>query len=242
MKRSAPTVAVITLALTLLVTAQFNVYLNFEDCGATALWNDQEAYLFLGRSSFGHRVSLLRFPWFLVKSRLGDVELPDDQHRAFDAIRVSSSGVDQHALDLGLDPADGFDLYTPLEGRIYANCPSLGGLCRWEGDHFASATPAEKDKFEGINHLTNNNIYPSVNGWSKRLFHVGPIDIDDTFQIDVGQDFRLVLSDLSGQNEDRIFSVDLQRPGKPTERIWSRNITWGRISKVKYQRVFGQAE
>ncbi len=133
-------------------------------------------------------------------------------------------------------------MYTPLEGRIYANYPELGGLCRWAGDHFEPATPEEQRRLDGIGHLTNRDIAHVDNGWSKRSVQVGPGDSDDAFTIEVGNDFRLSPSDLGGKNGDRILSINLLRPGHGPEKIWDVDLRSGRISRTEYQHVFQAPE
>src|SRR5271165_2370839 len=84
----------IVILIVLVVPASFHVYLNFEEGGATVLWNGEEVYFFIGTGSIGHRVNLLRFPWFLVKNYLGAIEDPDDRHGSFDAIGVTTLDVE----------------------------------------------------------------------------------------------------------------------------------------------------
>lgn len=242
--RSKTTAAIaIVILIPVAIAASFKVYLNFEDSGTTVLWNDKEAYFFIGTRSIGHRVNLLWFPWFLAKNYLGAVEDPDDIRGSSDAIRVTSSNVEHHMLKVvDLPPGAGPAMYTPLEGHIYVNYPALGGLCRWAGDHFESATPEERHRLDGITHLTNKDIEHDVNGWSKHSFAVGPGDINDTFPIEVGNSFKLSLSDLAAQNGDRAFSINLLRPGYTPERIWNRQLRWGRVSKAEYRRVFQDRE
>ena len=209
----------------------------------TVLWNAKEAYLFLGVRHVGHNMNYLRFPWFLAKNYLGAVEDTADDRGSFVVIRATSSGIERHALKRDyLRPGSGTDMYTPLEGQIYANDPELGGLCRWAGDHFEPATPEERHKFDGINHLTNKDVDHTEDGWSKHSFAVGPGDINDTFRIDVGQRFTISLSDQAAKDGDRAFSIDLLRPGHAPERIWNRDLHWGRVSKEEYQRVFADRE
>ena len=118
-------------------------------------------------------------------------------------------------------------MYTPLENRIYANYPGLGGLCWWAGDHFEPATPGEQQRLDGIGHLTGQDIPQGVNGWFKRSFQVGPGDIDDAFTIEVGGKFKLTASDRGGKNGDRILSINLLRPGHHPEKVWDADLLLG---------------
>ena len=217
----------------------FNVYVDLEQSGAIALWNNDELHLFIGTSSLGHRVNLFRYPWFLLKNRLGGVEDADDRQGWLEIIAVTASGTQHHVLKVDYrEPGMGPDLYTPIDGSIYANDPELGGLCRWAGDHFEPATAEERQRLDGIEHLTGKDIDHSENGWSKHSFAVGPGDIDDTFTIEVGNKFRILLSDIASGIGGRSFSIDLVRPGHPRERLWTRDLHWGMVSKAQYKHVF----
>ena len=139
-------------------------------------------------------------------------------------------------------PGNGADMYTPLEGHIYANDPALGGLCRWVGDRFEPATPEERQRLDGINHLTNKDIDHGENGWSKHSFGIEPGNLDSSFTIEVGNNFKLSLNDLAAKTGDRTFSINLLRPGHAPEMIWNRDLHWGRVSKTEYNHAFHDRE
>ena len=242
MRKLIAVIIAIALAIAV-IAASFNVYFNLEESKATALWNDKEVQLFIGTRSIGHRVSTLWLSWFLLKSRLGAVEDPDDDHGSLDTIKVTPSAVEHHVLKLDYrNPTTGADMYTPLDGHIYANDPALGGLCRWVDDRFEPVTPEERQRLDGINRLTNKDIDHNQDGWSKHSFAVGPGDINDTFTIAVGDNFKLSLSDVAMKSGGRRFSIDLLRSGHSPEKIWSRELQWGRVNKTEYRRVFEQRE
>jgi len=72
-------------------------------------------------------------------------------------------------------------MYTPRGSHIYANCPALGGLCVWAGDHFDPATLDGRSGIDGIAALTGKT-FENENGWTKRGFGVG--QSDSNFVID----------------------------------------------------------
>jgi hypothetical protein len=194
---------------------------------------------FRWRQPHGYRVNLVRFPWVEIKSHLGAAEAPDDLLEFLDSIRVTPLGVQQHAVKIkdggiGSGPA----MYTPLEDRIYVNYPALGGLCSWQGDRFAPATPEERQRLDGIRHLTNQDIEHGPNGWSKRSFSVGPDDASGSFTVDAGKNFRISVNSQPNDTSDRNLSIYLLRPGHTRERIWNVNLHWGRVSKSEYEHVF----
>jgi hypothetical protein len=235
-KKAASAIIILTI---LAVAAIFHVYVNLEDSGITALWNDNEAYFFIGTRSIGHRVNLLRFPWFLAKNYLGAIEDQDDLRGSSDAIHVTSSDVEHHVVKIeDRGPGSGADMYTPLENRIYVNYPTLGGLSRWTGDHFESVTQEDRQRLDGINHLTNGDIDHGANGWSKHSFGVEPGNLYSSFTIEVGNDFKLRLNDQPASMGSRTFSIDVLRPGRAPERIWNRNLHWDIVSRAEYQHTF----
>jgi hypothetical protein len=236
---AATATAVVFLIAVVVMAARFNVYLILDGSGGTVLWNAEEAYFFIGIRHIGHEVNCLRFPWFLAKNYLGAVEEPDNDRGSLAVIRVTSFVVERHVQKLTYNPpGSGPEMYTPLEGLIYANYPERGGLCRWAGDHFEPATPEERQRLDDIGRLTNKDIENRADGWSKRSFQVGPGDPDDMFTIEVGNRFRLSTSDLAAKNGDRILSIDLLRSGHSPERIWDVDQRYGRVSGAEYQRVF----
>jgi hypothetical protein len=231
--------AILVVAAVLAATS--HVYLNLESGGGTVLWNAQEAYFFVGIDRIGHRINGLRFPWFLVKNYLGAIEDPDDRIESSDVVRVTPSGVEHHSFTIS-DPEKGADMLTPLEDRIYANCPALGGLCVWAGDQFEPATPEERRRLEGINHLTSKAIVNGEGGWSKRGFGVGPGGSSVTLTIQVANPFGLSVSESAAIIGPRTVSIDVQHAGRARERIWSSTLRWWFVDRTEYQRVFGKSK
>lgn len=169
--------AMIAVAILAAAIASWKIYFLREYTHGDVLWNASEAYLFMGVSREGLHVSCLRYPWVFVQGYLGAAESPDDGHGSLIVIRVTSSGVEHHVLKLeDRTPGSGPGFITPLDGRIYANYPALGGLCRWAGDHFERATQEERRRLDGISRLTVLDIDNGENGWSKRGFPNGLTD------------------------------------------------------------------
>jgi hypothetical protein len=212
------------------------VYLSLDAAHGAILWNTSEAYLFIDIRRFGHEMSAARFPLFLITSQLGVVQEANDESGRLVVIRVSGSEVSQHEQRISYHPPGSEPgQYTPRQGRIYANYPALGGLCIWSGDHFEPASAEQRRGFNGINGLTQKDFDI---GWASREFTVGPGDADDRSTIDVGNNFRLVVSDSSAKDADRTLSVDLLRSGQRAARLWSVDLHWGRIDGMEYRRIF----
>jgi hypothetical protein len=228
--------------------ASCNIYFLREYCDGNLMWNDSEAYFFVEVGRQGHHVSCVRYPLFVVKEYLGGIESPDDDRAFLVVLRVTSSGVERHVLNLadraiggaGSDPTH----FTPLEGHIYANCPELDGLCRWSGDHFERATQEERRRLAGPDRLAKDYIRVAANGWSKRHFGAGPPESTST--IDVGDRFRLSLKNLAVKGTEKTtVLIDVLRPGKTPERIGNFDARPPRgemVSRTEYQRAFRDDE
>jgi hypothetical protein len=236
------TKAIVAIAILVAAAASCNIYFLRESWDGNLLWNDSEAYFFVEVVRQGHHVSCLRYPLLIVGEYLGAIESPDDNRAFLVVLRVTSSGVERHVLDLadranggaGSDPRQ----LTPLEGHIYANCPLLDGLCRWSGDHFERATQEERQRLAGPDSIAKDYIRAAENGWSKRRFGAGMPESTST--IDVGDRFRfsLKIPALKGTGKATV-SIDVLRPGKAPERIGNFDARrGGMVSRTEYQRAF----
>jgi hypothetical protein len=243
--RTKAIVAIATLLVAAAVaSASWKVYFLREASGGYVLWNPSEAYLFSEVVREGYYASLLRLPWIGIMQYFGAVESPHDTRASLIAIRVTSSGVERHVLKLadhangggGSDPVK----YTPLDGRIYVQCPPLD-LCRWAGDRFEKATQEERQRLDGIKRLTTTDFDNDENGWSRRGFGAGPTD--RKFTIEMSDGFRILVNNLAVRGTDNAtVSVDLLRPGAAPERIGAFDARDGRLSSAEYRHAFQDRE
>lgn len=227
------------------------IYLIREDSGGDVLWNSNEAYLFIGVSRRGVHKSYLEYPWMIFKEYVGGVAIPDNEHGSVTVIHVVPSGVEQHIVEVAdASPGSGPGEYTPFEGRIYANYPTLGGLCRWAGDHFERATEEEskrlvsssfpdvKGRSNRVFGLTSGPL-DNVGGWSKRGIGGGPANVFARFATNVGGQFTL---SEKGEPVDHTrytaVSIYIQRPGQAPERIWYLDGHPRRVTRAEYERIF----
>ena len=192
----------------------------------------------------GDSSSYLLFPWILFKEYViggfAGAVIPSDTRAFFVVLHVTPAGVEKHILKLadranggaGSDPKR----FTPLEGSIYAMCPGLY-LCRWSGDHFENVTQEEQERLGGINRLTQEDFDNDADGWSRRVFVGG--QAEPTFTIEVGNHFSLVVDcgDV-GDLKKGAVSIDLQRPGKASERIATFETREGGVSRSEYRHAF----
>jgi len=238
MRNKTKVMVAIVICAAAVAAVSLRIYFIREDSGGYVLWNADGAYLFISVARRGLHVSYPEYAWVVLEQFLHGGRDSDDNLSSFTVIRVTPSTVERHVVDLkGIAPGSGPDLYTPFEGRIYANCPDIGGLCRWAGDHFERATEEEQRKLDGINRLIQKDI-DNENGWSKH--GLGPAPVDYKFTIQADDKFELSVSNVVAKKYGYgAVSVDLLRPGQAPERIWYLDGNPRRVSKAEYDRVFG---
>ena len=221
-------------------------YYGQEWAGGFLIWNRSDAYLFVKVDRRGYSVSLLEFPFSVLEKLLRVPVIPSETREFLLVLRVTESEVEHHTVKLadvlkespGADPSK----YTPVGDHIFANCPALGGLCRWGGDRFEPATEQERSaimpqRFGPGSRLTTEDFYNDSSGWSRRSFAVG--SGDHTLIAEVDDKFRVVLSNAEPKGtKNGITSVVLQRPGRPAEEIASFKAYDGTLSREQYLRDF----
>ena len=215
-----------------------------QGAGGLGLWNSNEAYLFLFVEYDGYHYSYLRFPWIIVKNYLGAVDSPNENRAALLVVRVTDTEVERHIFPLRLNGGPGSDpqRFTPIDGKIYAYYPKLGGLVRWAGDHFERETfknepwDRKTELFPGHNRLTLNDFENDANGWSRRA--LGHVILGKQLTINVGGKFQLSVSRVGNGTEDNRFLISLIRPGKIPETLLDFDSIWGWVSKGEYEWAF----
>jgi hypothetical protein len=231
----------ILVATAVVITATTGIYLIRDETGGYALWNESEAYFFITVHSRGTHIRWLRYPLVFASQFLGVVQLPDNERQSFVVVRVTSAGAERHDLKMN-DPEPGSapSMYTPREGRIYANYPAFGGLCVWAGDHFESATLDGRRGFDGINTLSEKD-FENKNGWSKRGFAVMAPDAD--FTIDVGNKFSLLVSSVAAARTGHgSISIDTLYPSAAPSRVFNLDVRNESVSRSEYQQTFHDRE
>lgn len=221
--------------LALLVSvAVLNLYFIRDDSGGYVVWNNDEAYLFIGVARRGFHTRCIGYPWAVLKEALYASPGPDDAKLTQIVIRVTGSSIEHYSFNMPDEPGIGPDLYTPLEGRIYANCPQLNGLCKWNGNRFEAASPDEQRRLDGINQLTALEI-EKANGWSKRVFPGFGRQI--TANIGGSVSVR-VKNEAQSIKEQPRYSVDVLRPAAEPERILYIDETPRMVSRSAYKHAF----
>jgi hypothetical protein len=230
------------LGVAVVIAGSFSTYFIRDDSGGEALWNSDEAYFFVHVATRGLHVTWLGYPWFLIKNLIGGFAAavpPDDERSSVIVVHVTASAAERHLLSLkDPDPGGAPTMYTPREGRIYANCPALHGLCVWAGDHFEQSALEGRVGIDGISLLTMKD-FESNNGWSKRGFGVTGTD----FAVAVGDKFKLSVTGLDADNTGHgAISIDRLTPGRAPTKIANIELRNAGVSRNEYWRVFRGSE
>ncbi len=215
----------------IVLSAAFNAYLIRSDVGGYALWNTKEAYFFIGQNIRGRHVKWIGYPFLILGEILGNIQPPDDDRGRMFVIRVTSDGVERHDLEFADPrPGSGPSEYTPRDGRIWVNYPTLGGLCWWAGDHFERATQEEQARLGGIGAL-NNDFYDNRNGWSKH----GLGGNDREIKLNDGTELMVSGGVLS--ERDPTF-IEMRKEGGEPQTILNVGLRVGLASRSEYRSTF----
>ncbi len=222
-------------AVSLVAAAFSKIYYLRQYAGGSLVWHRDEAYLFLFESRVGYRIKYVEYPWVLLGEYLNAPPFPDDHRFLLTVIRVTPSAVERRVVEFG--DSDGIfpRNLTPFGERIYARCPG-DILCKWTGIDFEAASEEEQRDLDGV-HRLDAAVDGELNGWSKR--GVGPAP-HDQFAVEVGRQFTLsVKNGATNKREQPKISIDVLRPGQPSERIWYHDGTPGYVSQMEYESKFG---
>jgi hypothetical protein len=222
-------------AVALAAAAFSKIYYLRQYAGGSLVWHRDEAYLFLFESRVGYRINYVEYPWVLLGEYLNSPPFPDDHRFLLTVIRATPSAVERRVVEFGDRPGIFPQYLTPFGERIYARCPG-DILCKWTGIDFEAATQEEQRDLDGV-HRLDAAVDGELNGWSKR--GVGPAP-HDQFAVEVGKRFTLsVKNGATNKREQPKISIDLLRPGQPSERIWYHDGTPGYVSQMEYENKFG---
>ena len=223
--------AIAVFAVAVGLSAIFHAYLLRTDAGGEVLWNEKEAYFFIFTVDRGYHVSWLRYPLEYGLARLGYVEPANDTGGSFFVVHVTAAGVERHVLDLPDHP--GPSQFTPRGGRIWANWPTLGGLCWWAGDHFQLASQEEQRAFNGIAGLLADKAFDA--GWHKDGVAAQG---ERSVAIDVGEEFELLVSGRRAPNGRGRLAAEMRYPGGEQIPVFDIEVRVGRVSKGEYLQAF----
>ena len=255
-----PVIAATALLAAAAVAVNYRIYAIVGNAGGYLLWDSRQAYIFVKVSDLGYDWSAIEYPWVLFKRNViggfAAAEIPSDQTAYLFVARIMPSGIERRIVTLAsrLDggPGSDPDKFTPLEGRVYAFCPSLigrfvqdgrfvgkdmnDGLCWWNGDHFDKATDEERNRLGGISLLTREDFQNNKSSWSRRAF--GAVPMNENFTVRVGEKFRVTVDNVNKGWENAVVSVNILRPGTPPEEVGVFEARYGPSSRAVYQRLF----
>jgi len=226
------TFVILTLLACVFAAAGLNAYLIRTDAAGDALWNSKEAYFFISRARFGWHVRWIGYPLMVAGKIFGYIEPPDDRSETMYVLRVTSSGVERHVLDLQDGQAGGPSMLTPIGDRIWTNFPALGGLCWWAGDHFERSTQEESRGLGGIEHLwhLNNRAYRDEGGW----WNAG-VAPDQTVVISLEDGTEI---SAYGGGRRVPLSIQMRKQGGEPSTVFSVDTGAGLVGGSNYQHAF----
>jgi hypothetical protein len=195
------------------------------------LWKNDEAYLFMYDRPFGYYLSGAQWLVEPLAEYFHGSAAPIDDANILAIFHITASSVERHTQKSTI----AIDSFTPLDDTIYSICP--GGICKWTGAQFELISSEEEQKIDGRKQLVNNwTEFHDVNGWSRRtILPIGPGEapVHGEFSIEVNKQISILVT------QGNPTSVDLQRPGQPSERIWYYKRGTSMVSETKYKSVFG---
>ena len=232
------TLAVIC-AAALIIAAFEQVYIASDGAGATVFLKGDEAYLFLGASSTGWKMSYLQYPIAAAREYFYAPPIPTDDRVATMVVRVTPSGVERFYIEYGRETALAPSFLTPFGDSFYGMCPGMV-LCKWAGNEFVPATEDEQQKFGGIEKLFRGDINNHVmNGWSVRQLRSSP---GDHFDIQVSEKFTISAKNRAKDvREQPSISVKVLRPGQSPEVLYNVDGAPRRVSRDEYDKTFGRS-
>jgi len=231
------TLVIWIVAISVVLSAGLSAHLIRADAAGDAVWNGKEAYLFIYRERLGWHVKWIGYPLMIAGEFFRYIEPPNDWRGTMYVIRVTSSAVERHVLELtDRRPGSGPNMLTPIGGRIWASFPALGGLCWWAGDHFERATQEESRRLGGIEHFyhLDNRAYRDENGWSKA-------GVASELTVVIKLDDGTEVSAYGGQTPGA-FSIEMRRQSGESNTIFRLENSSGLVSRSGYQHAFRDPE
>lgn len=240
MRKKISVLLIVALVLLLLLLGLAGDYFVIEGAGGTLVWNADEAYLFLDTGHRGYHVPYLAYPIEMLKEYFGVAPLPRSAKFFVVVLKITPDSVQQYVTNSFGEPSP-YDLYTPIDGTIYAN--KGGALWKWAGTHFEPASREEEKSLDGINHLTALDV-SSAKGWTKRggLLTTGEKEVKVPFTLR-GQALTLFVRCVpivggAGCHGDNDVTIDLLGPGSLSRTLWHMEQRPRRVSKAEYLQFF----
>lgn len=224
MKRTVAAMLILVVASLAGASVLESYRIEESDTDAQLFWHADEAYLFVGTIRLGWRESYLRclFDYVLALARVGVP--PQDSKSSIAVFRITPTGVERHVVDNMKMPP-----FAVIDDHINS------GKWRWNGDRFEPATADEGRRWVAKMPPLE---FSRIDGWSKRSF----------LPIKAPADGRRLPFELGGQPVvltvygESLFAItlDLQRPNRSPERLFSLNERPRFASKAEYDAFFNR--
>lgn len=223
-QRAVIAIVLIVVALAIFVKLDF---IKDEGGGGYILWKDDQAFLFMGGSPIGYRMSVVRYLVEPILELFHAVALPADETSILTVVRITPAGVERSEQGSIV----GYYDISPIHDQIYARC--AGGICVLSGMRFQLLSDWDEQRTGSL----SRTDFESPKGWSRRTIwpaHVGEKTAPYEFSISLSDGENLL---VRGGNP---VSVDLLRPNHAPERVWYHEQRTRRVSKAEYEKVFDQ--
>jgi hypothetical protein len=218
----------VTLGLIALMALWKLHFIKDEGGQGEILWKSNEAYLFMSDAPIGYRLSVFGYLWEPLKEYFHASARPSDDKLTITVLRITPAGVQRRDQQSTL----GFWDISPVRGEIYSHCP--GGMCKWTGTEFRLISDQEEQRIDRENPLSKED-FSNIDSWSRRGVRsswAGEHPQFYKFSIGLGDWAELV---VSGHNP---VSIDLLKPGHPSERVWYHEQRTRMVSAAEYNRTF----
>ncbi len=228
-------IATICVAILIFLSVSLSAYWIDVSGGGQVLYNNKEAYFFIGSDTLGWHFSWIWYPFVMLMGRAGYIHPPDDNRGVLYVIRVTSAGVERYVVEqTNRSPGSGPGWYTPIEGRIWAHYPAIGGLCWWAGNHFEPATQEERQRIDPFKDL-KSGYFKNQNGWSNDMVWVANLSIK------LDEKVELLLDGGSDGGREPI-SIQMSKQDQEPVRIFNLDRSSKLVSRSEYRRAFPERE
>jgi hypothetical protein len=189
------------------------------------LWNEHDAYLFIGIGHSGWSGSPIRFAWELLRNMAGLSSPSDRRKHDMMIIHIAENNVNTQVIS-DAQPS----VYYVFENRIYG--VFRGELSVLTGQAFKPVPDGERQQLEARSHAFG--VYDNVAGWSNRLNLLGrPAG---THSVHITDDVALVaLIERAGAVRKRLA---LQGPNIAARALFEITEESRSVSRDEYESIF----
>jgi len=238
-------VVLVGLALIILATLKVN-YVNVQPDGQL-LWNDDDAYIFIGLADRGYRLSYLRYAAESIREEFPfGATSPTDENFSLLVLHVTPSSIDRYSIaNFRLGEIE------PSAGALYVSNLMTSKTVRWAATHFEDQTPDEQKQLQDLSRqggLPSGPQYDNIQGWSKRTIAGNVIRNSPTDYTEKNANFTITLKGQpltfevnSGFIGHRAYVSVVAPGGQSRTEAWSLDENSRRVGAAEYKQMFPQA-